>query len=40
MYSGGKKNPDLQIKITENVHMTRRHSKRLIITSIDAVLCS
>ena len=23
IYSGGKKNPDLQIKTTENVHVTR-----------------
>ena len=37
-YSGGKKNPDLQIKTTENVHMTRRHCKFLIKTATDAVL--
>ena len=24
-YSGGKRNPDLTIKITENVHLTHRH---------------
>ena len=30
-FSGDKKNPDLQIKTTENVHMTRRHCKRFII---------
>ena len=37
-YSGGKKNPDLSIKTTENVHLTHRHCKRLITTSTD-VLC-
>ena len=38
-YSGDKKNPDLSIKSTENVHMIYRHCKRLIISSTDAVLC-
>ena len=31
-YSGGKKNPDLPIKTTENLNMTCRHCKRLVIT--------
>ena len=39
MYSGGKKNPDLPIKSTENVNMTCRHCKRLVTTPIDVVLC-
>ena len=38
-YSGGKKNPDLGIKSTENLKMTCRHSKRLVITPTDVVLC-
>ena len=33
-----KKNPNLPIKITENVHLTYKHCKRLIITSTDVVL--
>ena len=35
-----KKNPDFQITTTENVHLTHRHCRRLIITSTvtDAVL--
>ena len=38
-YSGGKKNPDLPIKSTENLKTTCRHCKRLVITSTDVVLC-
>ena len=37
-YSGGKKNPDLTIKMTENLHLTHRHTRRLIIISTDDVL--
>ena len=37
-YSGGKKNPDLPIKSTENLNMTCRHCKRLVITPTDVVL--
>ena len=39
MYSGGKKNPDLLIKSTENLNMTCRHYKRLVITPTDVVFC-
>ena len=39
MYSGGKKNPDLPIKSTENLNMTCRHCKRLVTTPTDVVLC-
>ena len=38
-YSGGKKNPDLPIKSTENLNMTCRHCKRLVTTPTDVVLC-
>ena len=38
-YSGGKKNPDLLIKSTENLNMTCRHCKRLVTTPTDVVLC-
>ena len=38
MYSGGKKNPDLPIKSTENLNMTCRHCKRLVTTPTDVVL--
>ena len=37
MYSGGKKNPDLPIKSTENLNMTCRHGKRLVTTPL--MLC-
>ena len=37
-YSGGKKNPDLTIKSTENINMTCRHCKRLVTTPTDVVL--
>ena len=37
MYSGGKKNPDLPIKSTENLNMACRHSKRLVTTPL--MLC-
>ena len=33
-YSGGKKNPDLPIKSTENLNMTCRHRKRFITTPL------
>ena len=39
MYSGGKKNPDLPIKSTENLYMTCRPCKRLVTTPTDVVLC-
>ena len=39
IYSGGKKNPDISIKSTENLNMTCRHSKRLITTPTNVVLC-
>ena len=39
IYSGGKKNPDLPIKSTENINMTCRHCKHLVTTPTDAVLC-
>ena len=39
MYSGGKKNPDLPIKSTENLNMTCRHCVRLVTTPTDVVLC-
>ena len=39
LYSGGKKNPDLPIKSTENFNMTCRHCKRLVTTPTDVVLC-
>ena len=39
IYSGGKKNPDLPIKSTENLNMTCRHCKRLVTTPTDVVLC-
>ena len=38
-YSGGKKNPDLPIKSTENLNMTCRHCNRLVTTPTDVVLC-
>ena len=38
-YSGGKKNPDLPIKSTENLNMTCGHCKRLVTTPTDVVLC-
>ena len=38
-YSGGKKNPELPIKSTENLNMTCRHCKRLVTTPTDVVLC-
>ena len=34
MYSGGKKNPDLPIKSTENLNMTCRHCKCLLTTRV------
>ena len=39
MYSGGKKNPDLPIKSTENLNMISRHCKRLGTTPTNVVLC-
>ena len=40
IYSGGKNNPDLPIKSTENLNMTCRHCKRLVITPPpNVVLC-
>ena len=36
-YSGGKKNPDLPIKSTENLNLTCRHCKRLVTTPTDVV---
>ena len=38
-YSGGKKNPDLPIKSTENLNMTCRNCKRLVTIPNDVVLC-
>ena len=38
IYSGGKKNPDLPIKFTENLNMTCRHCKRLVTTPTEVVL--
>ena len=37
-YSGGKKNPDLPIKSTENLNMTCRHCKRLVTAPTDVAL--
>ena len=37
IYSGGKKNPDLLIKSTENLNMTCRHCKRLVIIMLSCV---
>ena len=37
--SGGKMNPDLPTKSTENLNMTCRHWKRIVTTLTDVVLC-